>query len=129
VLTRHGRVKAVPSIRLLAIGLLLWRSVIVPTPIRTWTKWHSDRFSSESFNFLLSVSCHSCSTLIHKSCRGWIKGLLETQFHRDIDSTHRNKRVTMANRRYVFLTPTLDEFDGQCHAPAGLCPGKISQNI
>jgi hypothetical protein len=35
------------------------------------TKWHSDRFLSESFGFPLSVSFHRCSTFTRVSSGGW----------------------------------------------------------
>jgi hypothetical protein len=43
-----------------------------------WTKWHWDRFYSESFGFPLSVSFHRCSIFIRISSGGWTNGPLET---------------------------------------------------
>jgi hypothetical protein len=56
-----------------------------------WTKWHWDRFFSESFGFPLSVSFHCCSIFTHVSV-GWTKGPLEAHFYRDIVSSHRNNK-------------------------------------
>jgi hypothetical protein len=42
-----------------------------------WTKWHWDRFFSESFGFPLSVSFHRCSIFTHVSSGGRTMGPLE----------------------------------------------------
>jgi hypothetical protein len=61
------------------------------------TKWHWDRFFSESFGFILSESVKRYSVFTHISFEGWTKGPLEAQFHRDIVSPHQN------NNKYSFF--------------------------
>jgi hypothetical protein len=45
-----------------------------------WTKWHWDRFFSESFGFLLSVAFHWCPMFILISSWGWTMDPSEAQF-------------------------------------------------
>jgi hypothetical protein len=65
-----------------------------------WTKWHWDRFFSESFGFPLSVSFHRCSMFTHVSSGGWTKGPLAAQFSRDIVSPHRNTKEFFVNVKF-----------------------------
>jgi hypothetical protein len=56
-----------------------------PVHVDLWqAKWQQDRFLSEFFSILLSVS------FTHVSFVGWTMGPSEALYHRDILSSHSN---------------------------------------
>jgi hypothetical protein len=52
-----------------------------------WTKWHWDRFFSESFGFPLSLSFYRCSIFTHVSSGGWTMDPLEAHGRLQVPAT------------------------------------------
>jgi hypothetical protein len=53
-----------------------------------WTKWHWDRFSSESFGVPVLVSFQRCSMFSHVTSERWTRRPLEAQLHRCLVLLH-----------------------------------------
>jgi hypothetical protein len=75
-----------------------------------WTKWHSDRFFSESYCFLLSISSYHCSysLMYHLGDEQWAR--YRPQFHTDIVSPHCNNDFVEKLKILMIYYPSIRGF-------------------